>query len=95
MASVNKDVTPTDRVDLDFCSFFAPFLPDVLGGFSQTAVIRVQFLVLPEQRSGFGFFAASCTCFRWLSSSRSSPRWGWFGVKIGLRCGDADRCTRQ
>lgn len=26
MASVNKDVTPTDRVDLDFCSFFALFL---------------------------------------------------------------------
>ena len=26
MASVNKDVTPTDRVDLDFCSFSAPFL---------------------------------------------------------------------
>jgi hypothetical protein len=87
MASVNKDVTPTDRVDLDFCAFFAPFLllfcsfyapflPDVLGGFSQTAVIRVQFLVLPDQRSGFGFFAASCTCFRWLSSSRYSPRWG-------------------
>jgi hypothetical protein len=26
MASVNKDVTPTDRVDLDFCAFFAPFM---------------------------------------------------------------------
>ena len=30
MASVNRDVTSTARVALDFCSFFAPFLPDVL-----------------------------------------------------------------
>ena len=34
MASVNKDVTPTDRVDLDFCAFFAPLLVIcAVGGF--------------------------------------------------------------